>query len=396
MIAVIRPPKMGRPLTLQATHYLDEPGAVSLFVPSGPYLAIAFEDLDRDQALDRGERAHVSGTLRVRPGEALEAVLSVDRPWTEEGLPVEIDDQRIVIIGKLADLSDRRFQAPAGAEGVWQSLAAVEDHPAGLFVLGPFDDRVPVVFVHGIGGFAAEFDAMTRALDPARFQPWVLQYPSGLRLDAPAQLLQRAVREMRARRPTVPRAIIVAHSMGGLVSRHSLTLMAERAPDAVACFVTLASPLGGMDSAAAGVASSPVVVPAWRDVASGSAFVRELYAVALDERIPYALFYAFGSHTGASDGVVPIASQLRREARDEASEVVGFPVTHTGILADDAVLAELRRVLDECLTAAPASAGLSQGRTVGRSGPPRSGTPPASLALYGRAGCPPPSGSCRQ
>ncbi len=52
--------------------------------------------------------------------------------------------------------------------------------------------------------------------------------------------------------------------------------------------------------------------------------------------------------SGASDGVVPITSQLRDEAQAEAEVLRGYRASHRDILEFDAPAAQVLRALDRC------------------------------------------------
>ena len=50
-------------------------------------------------------------------------------------------------------------------------------------------DKIPVLFVHGIGGTPLDWKYLAKGLDRHRFQPWFYYYPSGLRLNLVSGLL---------------------------------------------------------------------------------------------------------------------------------------------------------------------------------------------------------------
>jgi hypothetical protein len=94
--------------------------------------------------------------------------------------------------GQVVQLPNPRFLRRsielAGA-GNDEELVIV-DIGGGLFFLEPYDpDRTPVLFVHGSGGNPQEFTELIGALDGKRFQPWIAQYPSALRLEEVADTL---------------------------------------------------------------------------------------------------------------------------------------------------------------------------------------------------------------
>ena len=81
----------------------------------------------------------------------------------------------------------RRLDAP-----VYVEIA----RDGGVFVeLQEYDARrMPVIFVHGMSGTPLDFSAAIASLDRSKYQPWVLYYPSGLRLDMVSDYLVTAVR----------------------------------------------------------------------------------------------------------------------------------------------------------------------------------------------------------
>ncbi|MCB9612837.1 MAG: alpha/beta fold hydrolase [Sandaracinus sp.] len=385
---------------------LARPGEFRFRLPPGDYSFCVYEDRDGDHTHTPGEPFGVwrrfepttlapSSRFPVRLVAASRGVSPPEQPAR---------DGRVVQVGVRASLDEPRFDAFHGRLGVWEPLAFVAARAYGLFVLEGIADeslvrdteaaatetvsnglptstseaasstgtpatssdptstangstvdttspeRVPVVFVHGILGHASEFRDAVAALDRTRYVPWVFQYPSGLPLGEQAERFAAALREMRSRE-RAKRVCVVAHSMGGLVSRAMLARLATRDDDVpeVPLFVTLASPLAGHAGASAGVAMAPVIVPSWEDLEPGSPFLASLYETPLSERTRYALFFAFASTSAWSgapgDGVVTLESQLRPEAQGEADWVRGFGAEHAGIVRDATALGALNELL---------------------------------------------------
>lgn len=237
-------------------------------------------------------------------------------------------------IGRVVSLDDPMFAPEQASLGLWQPVEFLRSTGGGLFMLQPYEpDRVPVIFVHGIGGTPRSFAPLVAALDRSRFQPWILYYPSGLRLDVVSNYLDRALELMVARhRPA--QVVVIAHSMGGLVARAFVLRHAERGRTLpIALLMTINSPMGGLASAARGVDASPLVVPSWRDVAADSDFVRSLYSGPWPAGVPYHLVFGW-LPDGSSDGVVPLSSQLPADLQAKAARVRGFEASHVDILAD--------------------------------------------------------------
>jgi pimeloyl-ACP methyl ester carboxylesterase len=217
-----------------------------------------------------------------------------------------------------------------------------------VYFLEPYDRRkIPVLFVHGINGSPANFTYLIEHLDRRRFQPWVYYYPSGVHLAAIADHLNQTMAKLELRY-RFPRFAVVAHSMGGLVSRgfilrHAQTAKAERIP----LYVTLSTPWQGHKGAEIGIKYSPAVVRVWIDMAPGSDYLKSLFASPLPAGMAHHLVFTFkGSASGESgDGVVTVASQMYPEAQREAVRLYGFDDTHDGVLSNKDASALLNDLL---------------------------------------------------
>jgi len=256
-----------------------------------------------------------------------------------------------VEVGEVKALSKFGLSRVWGYSGmIAPALPAGGRTRARIFFLERYDPaRIPVVFVYGMMGTPTQFEALVAGLDRSKFQPWIFHYRTGDRLDASAEALWRGL--TLARRPfSARRVILVAHSMGGLVARRALNLWMNDAAgsqtERVPCFVTIASPLGGHPAAARG-AAAPRGVPAWTDLAPGSAFLRSLYTQPLPDSVRYFLATATGQD-GTTDGVVPVVNQLPQGAIAEADQQSAYPSTHVAVLSDAGVLRDVHAFLGQC------------------------------------------------
>src|SRR5699024_9638756 len=139
---------------------------------------------------------------------------------------------------------------------------------------------------------------------------------SGLRIDEVVWHLDRIMRELEQRHG-IARYHVVAHSMGGLVARAWLRKRASNDRRArIVSFVSLSTPWLGYPSARRGVDHSPVVVPVWRDMASGSEFLAGLFDAdqATAGQPPLHLLFSYDQsgwlHSEAGDGVATLTSML--------------------------------------------------------------------------------------
>ncbi len=364
----------GRP-KVSAHWVLHRPGPFSFLRPAGTYRVFAFVDENEDLAYQATEPAGWYGApsdVHARSGKAVEGLeialgppraqspaLRASSAHAAEDLAARRNPRHA---GDVSTLNDPRFSADAGKLGLWDPALFLERYGTGVYFLQPYDpSKIPVVFVHGASGYPQQFAYLASLLDGTRFQPWVFHYPSGQRLQAVADTLADVLDELRSTyRPRG--AVVVAHSAGGLVAR-----MAVRQRDGdereglVKLLVTISTPWQGHAGATRGVDRSPVVVPAWLDMARGSKFIEALDASRLPAGLELHLFFGYrGGETLTmrenSDGSVTLQSMLDRRAQAEAVRVQGFHEDHTSILRSAEVSRTLNQLLDETAARLPAPA----------------------------------------
>lgn len=336
-------------------------GTYAFILEAGqPYLLVAFQDRDGDLLPDAGEPSAIYGRpdpIVAEPGKHLEnrrlllhtekdpSTLGVDL----SGLQQASFDSIPIAAGELASLDDPRFSAQQAKTGMWSPLTAVREVGGGIFFLEPYDpQRIPVLFVHGIGGSPRDFAGLIDGLDRLRFQPWIYHYPSGVRLERAGRLLARLVSAL-GRDLGFERLFLTAHSMGGLVARSALVQLEPAERRRVELFVSFSTPWNGHKGAAQGVKYAPAVVPSWIDMQPGSDFQQGLRAELTGEP-PHHLF--FGFHTGRNplmlyshDSVIAVASQLDPWFQERAERLYGFDLDHVAILGDERSARAYHRLL---------------------------------------------------
>jgi pimeloyl-ACP methyl ester carboxylesterase len=255
-------------------------------------------------------------------------------------------------IGERASLDDPRFAATRGEDGLWTPATFAIQSGFGIYFLEPYDpSKTPVIFVHGAAGSPQDWSLAMRRLDRKMYQPWFYVYPSGMRLESAAMALNDGVKELHERY-RFRRLHVVAHSMGGLVSRRFIEQnVLTEGNNYINTFISFSSPWDGHEAAAMGVKYAPEVVPSWRDMAHGSAFLDGLFKRPLKGRVNHHLFYSHRAGKSRilppeNDGTVSVASQLRKEAAQDAVEVRGFDEDHVSILSSRAALSAARTILD--------------------------------------------------
>jgi pimeloyl-ACP methyl ester carboxylesterase len=95
---------------------------------------------------------------------------------------------------------------------------------AKLVMVGPYrTNRIPIIFIHGLGDSPITWVPMINALNACpeirqKYQVWVFRYPSGLPFPLSAALFREYLTAVYQKYPDTPKAILVGHSMGGLVA----------------------------------------------------------------------------------------------------------------------------------------------------------------------------------
>jgi pimeloyl-ACP methyl ester carboxylesterase len=348
---------------LYAYYLAYSSGAFRFVVPPGSYYLFAFEDRNEDAAFKPDERAGWFGDhspIRVGPGTAMRGIaLPVQQPSSGPAAgrnlkTLSLESKRVELkasmVGVVVRLSDKRFSAHYASKGLWEPIKFLDEPGGGIFFLEPYTSRkTPVLFVHGAGGYPQQWASIIGQLDRTHFQPWILHYPSGLRLGLLGEFLEKYLAELHVRY-RFDKLYIVAHSMGGLISRCALNHNIESRPTPfIGLLITIATPWQGHSAATYGVEQSPVVVPSWYDMAPDSPFLRGLRAIPLPPEVEFDLLFGYrgdAQYNGQlSDGTVMLSSILDDDMQKAATVVNGFDEDHTGILQSPALAQCINRLL---------------------------------------------------
>jgi len=352
-----------------ADHFvLEGAGRWQFMASAGTYGLVAFQDLNQDLKAQPGEpylRLERDGIFTCKPGERRgDIALRIPaggRSRLNETINVaalqvrSFQDQlalslgQVTAIGEIASLSDPRFADAVAESGLWRPFDFLFTGHPGVYFLGAYErDKIPVLFVHGINGSPANFKTLIERLDRRRFQPWVYYYPSGASLPAVADHLAQTMRKLEAQYGFT-RFAVVAHSMGGLVSRGFIQRYRAGGGAEIPVFISIASPFDGHKAAETGVKKAPAVVRVWIDMSPGSDYLKSIYTGELG--VPHYLLFTFRQGGGllaaeANDGTVTVASQLRPAAQQNAVRIEGFNETHMGVLESKEVSARVNGLLE--------------------------------------------------
>ncbi len=144
---------------------------------------------------------------------------------------------------------------------------------------------------------------------------------------------------------------VVAHSMGGLVSRGGLNLCIQNDTcKYLRSYTTLSTPWHGVASTQIAVDWAPNVVPVWRDMVPDGKYITTLFDTPLPAGLPHHLLFGFKQDSifgsESSDGVIKLASQLRDAAQKQAHMVRGYDEDHMSILSNQSVIDTVNEILN--------------------------------------------------
>lgn len=342
-----------------ASTVLQRPGTYHFFANAGRYSVFAFADLNSNLRIDEGEPRAVSA----------KQVLLQDGKLTT---PVDLtlgDGAGIRTVDwqpkhdELITIADDRLRERLGRKGGWAPgewrREAGEDR---LYLMEPFDpNRIPIVFVHGTGGTPDDMKHLVENIDHSRYQVWLFWYASGMRMNVSAQSLKSVLEEYRVLHD-FSNIVVVSQCVGGLIARDAVVQLQGRDHKfTVAALVTFSTPWAGHGMAESGTSISPMTVPAWYDMAEGSEFQKKTIATAIPT-VPHYMFFSYGEGSDVGDdGTVSLTSELELTMQRRATEVIGFGVTHMGIVTNPEPIAHFNEVLGKVRDRVAASTAAGTG-----------------------------------
>jgi len=250
---------------------------------------------------------------------------------------------------------DERFSAENVKLGMWELDSFLEEVGYGLYVLKDFDPtQNSILLVHGINDSPRVFESLVNAI-PADYQLLLFHYPSAASLKYTSYILSEALDEL-IRRVQVPQLDIIAHSMGGLVSKGMIDQTDEAVRQRMRLFISIASPFGGHTGAASGLKWSPAIAPVWWAMAPDSPYLQLIAGLDLSQGPSHHLIFTFSHEAGGKsegdDGVVTVKSQLTESAQRNATAIYGIADNHVGAVSNPCTLALLTAILQDGTTRA--------------------------------------------
>lgn len=356
-------------------YWLTRCGEEKVFArDSGRYYLMAFADANEDGLYQEEEFAGVFDNgkiLEPGSGENYQGLQLKLLPPGEVIFPDDVEQKpyeeieakftwREGLTGELTTIDNPLFCDATGSMGLWTPIQFFNEIGIKIYFLEDYDPaKIPVLFVHGAGGHPGTWKPIIESMDRAKYQAWLAFYPSGIRLYRLGEVYAALLDELLVQYKC-PQLYVIAHSMGGMVSRSMIQHYAKVEDRAeLPVFISIATPWAGHTGARSGVKHAPAVVPSWYDMVPGSPFQQDLNTQRVPPEMKHYLFFAFKGKGGIgfgqtnNDGAVTIESQLSMPIQAQAHQVIGINADHTGILSDDSTLLSLNRILDPVVAEEP-------------------------------------------
>lgn len=327
-----------------------------LYLPEGLYTFCAFTDYNRNGIYENEEASGCYGSPGA-PGELLvrEGTLTTDvviRIFKNNKAVVKLPMaanfnengpliRQITQNGQVHKIYSEYFSPQNAQTGYWNPSSFMKAFGAHIYLTEEYNPaKIPVLFIHGTEGTPHNWIYIYMRLDRSRYQPWFFYYPSGIRLHLAAVLLNEELRELH-RKYRFKKIALVAHSVGGLTTRHFLNRYAAGHPNHfIKLFVSFATPWSGFSLADASQALPHKSIPAWVDLGTQSDFIK----TTLDEKFPshirHYIFYGKNDTLSGNKAVDDRALAC-------AVKSYGNDCTHDSILSDRAVFAQFNAILEK-------------------------------------------------
>jgi triacylglycerol esterase/lipase EstA (alpha/beta hydrolase family) len=341
-------------------YRLVEPLQNAYFVvPHGDYELVAFEDKNQDYKYQEDERTAIQKNvplnlfpegdfadydyatlMRAVPlelrSEKLATAYQIDLAMEETVASSTLPKRNYL---EVITLDDIRFSDKNTLKGMWEPYSFSKEIGYGFYLLSEWDsNKTPLFLVHGINSSPSIWCEFIEDIDQDKYQIIFYHYPSAESLSMSAYYFGEVLIDIKQRN-SEHNFTIVAHSMGGLVSRGAIQyLVYKHHPNVTDLFITLSTPWGGDEAARLAVETSPIVAPVWRDLSPDSQYLDRLQEQDLPQGINHILLSSYAGDnmiiSEKNDGAVTLKSQLAYEAQDAADKVYLINATHVGILTD--------------------------------------------------------------
>lgn len=250
---------------------------------------------------------------------------------------------------KRTTLNNTIFNRKNSSLGLWKPLDFYSKIGGGVYFLEKFSkNKIPILFVHGMNGTPKDFSYIISSIDKNRYQPIVYYYPTGINLNYAVDGLKYTITNIK-NKYKIKKLIIIAHSMGGLVSRgfiHSLNkeVIIDK-------FITLSTPWNGQKYTEYGGKAASRIVPSFGNMLPGSAYQTNILSKKFPKNLNHYLLFGYKAKSSfildnSNDGVISLSSQLYNKAQEQAHLIYGYDETHSSILKSKEVMLKINTIIN--------------------------------------------------
>ena len=334
-------------------HLHDNNDYYLFILPAGKKYTLAiFEDTNDNLKYDKGEAAGYWSnpkSLKLSACDNIKFDLTISNkniiPSTYStninNLDETFGDQYIVKTGAIADINNKIFASEYGVKGLWRPLQFLKEEGVGVFFLEKYDpNKIPILFVYGIGGYPQHWKSFFEKIDRNIYQPLFYYYPSGVRIQKAGIALNIIINELHMKYK-FDNMFVVAHSMGGLVANEFIKRnISNKENNYIKLFISISTPWAG-DKDAMWAKLAPAIIPCWKDLTPQCEFIKNLSPNDLGS-IPYYMFFSYHGDRKPfrrnNDDIVYLSSQLKLNMQKKATKLYGFDLNHNQILSNQIVI----------------------------------------------------------
>ena len=249
---------------------------------------------------------------------------------------------------KNTNLTDSIFSRTNSKMGLFKPLKFYDKVGGGIYVLGNFSaNKVPILFIHGLNGTPRDFSHIINQIDKNKYQIIVYYYATGVNLNYSVDGLNNSITKLKEKYG-FNKLVIVAHSMGGLVSRGFINNLDSSI--IVEKYITISTPWNGQKFAEYAGKIAFRIVPSFLNMVPGSVYQKKILSKPFPKRLSHYLFFGYKAKNSfvlenSNDGVISLSSQLYESAQDQASFIIGYNETHSSILKSEKLINKILQIL---------------------------------------------------
>lgn len=250
--------------------------------------------------------------------------------------------------GKVTSIENSQFTRGNASKGLWNPELFFKEVGGGIYMLEEYSSaRIPILFIHGMNGTPSDFKEIIENIDKSKYQAWVYFYPSGLDLNDSIDILKISLDKL-IESHKLNEMIIIAHSMGGLISRGFINEYSSKIK--IPTFITISTPWNGQESAKFSQLNASYLPASFGNMVPGSKFQKKILTKDFFNNTKHILLFGYESTNSlildnSNDGTISLSSQLFDKAQSQANEIYGFNENHTSILKSKEVFLQINKIL---------------------------------------------------